>query len=97
MAPSGGLFSILKQYNQTHDKKIDIDTIQSPSNGDNLKMVGNGRRDAMFLNWNTYKAVQDKVHEDVKIGGIVKKNRFILFTIKITNNYMMISIKRHVN
>ena len=73
MAPSGGLFSILKQYNQTHDKKIDIDTIQSPSNGDNLKMVGNGRRDAMFLNWNTYKAVQDKVHEDVKIGGIVKK------------------------
>ena len=36
-------------------------------------MVGNGRRDAMFLNWNTYKAVQDKVHEDVKIGGIVKR------------------------
>ncbi|MFU0768497.1 amino acid ABC transporter substrate-binding protein [Staphylococcus pasteuri] len=73
MAPSGGLFSILKQYNKSHKEPINIDTIQAPSNGDNLKMVGNHRRDAMFLNWNTYKAIQEKVNEDVKIGGIVKK------------------------
>lgn len=73
MAPSGGLFSILSQYNENHSPKIDIDTIQAPSNGDNLKMVGQGRRDAMFLNWNTYKAIQDQIKADVKIGGIVKK------------------------
>lgn len=50
MAPSGGLYSILSQYNNSHSQKIDIDTIQEPSNGDNLKMVSNARRDAMILN-----------------------------------------------
>ena len=60
MAPSGGLYSILSQYNNSHSPKIDIDTIQEPSNGDNLKMVSNNRRDAMILNWNTYNAIQNK-------------------------------------
>ncbi|GEQ05710.1 amino acid ABC transporter substrate-binding protein [Staphylococcus gallinarum] len=73
MAPSGGLFSILTQYNKSHQKQIDIDTIQEPSNGDNLKMVSQQRRDAMFLNWNTYKAIQEQINANVKIGGIVKK------------------------
>ena len=39
MAPSGGLFSILKQYNKSHKEPINIDTIQAPSNGDNLKWL----------------------------------------------------------
>lgn len=73
MAPSGGLYSILTQFNKDHSPKIDINTIQGPSNGDNLKMVSQGRRDAMFLNWNTYKAIQEQINADVKIGGIVKK------------------------
>lgn len=73
MAPSGGLYSILTQYNKSHDSKIDIDTIQEPSNGDSLKMVSQQRRDAMFLNWNTYTAIQEQINADVKIGGIVKK------------------------
>ncbi|WP_436882056.1 amino acid ABC transporter substrate-binding protein [Staphylococcus gallinarum] len=73
MAPSGGLFSILTQYNKSHQKQIDIATIQEPSNGDNLKMVSQQRRDAMFLNWNTYKAIQEQINANVKIGGIVKK------------------------
>ncbi|MCD8910533.1 amino acid ABC transporter substrate-binding protein [Staphylococcus gallinarum] len=73
MAPSGGLFSILTQYNKSHQKQIDIDTIQEPSNGDNLKMVSQQRRGAMFLNWNTYKAIQEQINANVKIGGIVKK------------------------
>ncbi|MBA1353571.1 amino acid ABC transporter substrate-binding protein [Staphylococcus cohnii] len=73
MAPSGGLYSILSQYNNTHSPKIDIDTIQEPSNGDNLKMVSNARRDAMILNWNTYNAIQKQINADVKIGGIIKK------------------------
>jgi len=73
MAPSGGLYSILSEYNKHHNDKIDIDTIQEPSNGDNLKMVSQQRRDAMLLNWNTYQAIQSQVKEDVKIGGIVKK------------------------
>ncbi|HLR19178.1 MAG TPA: amino acid ABC transporter substrate-binding protein [Staphylococcus sp.] len=73
MAPSGGLYSILTQFNKNSSSKIDINTIQAPSNGDNLKMVSQGRRDAMFLNWNTYKAIQEEINADVKIGGIVKK------------------------
>lgn len=73
MAPSGGLYSILSQYNNSHSQKIDIDTIQEPSNGDNLKMVSNNRRDAMILNWNTYNAIQKQINADVKIGGIIKK------------------------
>ncbi|WP_202809201.1 amino acid ABC transporter substrate-binding protein [Staphylococcus equorum] len=73
MAPSGGLYSILTQFNKDHSPKIDINTIQEPSNEDNLKMVSQGRRDAMFLNWNTYKAIQEQINADVKIGGIVKK------------------------
>lgn len=73
MAPSGGLYSILSEYNKNHTDKIQVNTIQEPSNGDNLKMVSQQRRDAMLLNWNTYKAIQSQVKEDVKIGGIVKK------------------------
>ncbi|KRG08123.1 amino acid ABC transporter substrate-binding protein [Staphylococcus sp. NAM3COL9] len=73
MAPSGGLYSILTQFNKDHSPKIDINTIQEPSNGDNLKMVSQERRDAMFLNWNTYKAIQKQINADVKIGGIIKK------------------------
>lgn len=73
MAPSGGLYSILSQYNKNNSSKININTIQEPSNGDNLKMVSQQRRDAMLLNWNTYKAIQTQIKEDVKIGGIVKK------------------------
>ncbi|MGW7976652.1 amino acid ABC transporter substrate-binding protein [Staphylococcus xylosus] len=73
MAPSGGLYSILSQYNKNNSSKININTIQEPSNGDNLKMVSQQRRDAMLLNWNTYKAIQKQVKENVKIGGIVKK------------------------
>ncbi|PTK58848.1 amino acid ABC transporter substrate-binding protein [Staphylococcus nepalensis] len=73
MAPSGGLYSILSQYNKSHTSKINIDTIQEPSNGDNLKMVSDARRDAIFLNWNTYNAIQKQIGADVKIGGIVKK------------------------
>ena len=90
MAPSGGLFSILTQYNKSHQKQIDIDTIQEPSNGDNLKMVSQQRRDAMFLNWNTYKAIQEQINADVKIGGIVKKNHSILSIIRNNRNYTMI-------
>ncbi|MGQ3339165.1 amino acid ABC transporter substrate-binding protein, partial [Staphylococcus aureus] len=71
MAPSGGLYSILSEYNKNHTDKIQVNTIQEPSNGDNLKMVSQQRRDAMLLNWNTYKAIQSQVKEDVKIGGIV--------------------------
>ncbi|MDO5375502.1 MAG: transporter substrate-binding domain-containing protein [Staphylococcus rostri] len=73
MAPSGGLYSILSRYNESHDEQIDIDTIHSPSNGDNLKMISQGRRDAMFINWNTYTAIQSVLEQDVKIGGIVTK------------------------
>lgn len=32
MAPSGGLYSILTQFNKDHSPKIDINTIQEPSN-----------------------------------------------------------------
>lgn len=73
MAPSGGLYSILSQYNKTHDPKISIDKIQEPSNGDNLKMLSQNRRDAMIINWNTYKAIQEQIHTKTKIGGIVKR------------------------
>ncbi|QLK86996.1 transporter substrate-binding domain-containing protein [Staphylococcus sp. 17KM0847] len=73
MAPSGGLYSILSRYNDTHDQKIPIDTIHSPSNGDNLEMIDQKRRDAMFINWNTYTAIQKELNQEVKIGSIVSK------------------------
>lgn len=73
MAPSGGLYSILSQYNDAHSREIPLDIIQSPSNGDSLKMVAQQRRDAMFVNWNTYTAIQEALQQDVKIGGIVSK------------------------
>ncbi|EKU48965.1 transporter substrate-binding domain-containing protein [Staphylococcus massiliensis] len=73
MSPSGGLYSILMSHNATHDKKIKIDTLQSPSNGNNLQMIEDKRRDAMLINWNTYSAVQKAIHTKTKIGGIVKK------------------------
>ena len=53
-------------------------------------MVSQQRRDAMFLNWNTYKAIQEQINANVKIGGIVKKNHSILSIIRNNRNYTMI-------
>ncbi len=74
MAPGGGLRTILNGYNkQNPDKAIDIETIEFPSNADNLKRVEDGKADAMFVNLTTFNAIQKEMDLDLKIGGIVSK------------------------
>lgn len=73
MSPSGGLYSILTDYNKTHKNQIDIDEIHKVSNGENFKMIESKRRDAMFLNLTTYQAIQKELNADVKVGGVVSK------------------------
>lgn len=74
MAPSGGLRTILNGYNDKNpDKQIDIETIEFPSNADNLKGVAEGRFDAVFINVTTFNAIQEDLNLDLKVGGIVSK------------------------
>ncbi|WP_312755069.1 transporter substrate-binding domain-containing protein [Rummeliibacillus suwonensis] len=74
MAPSGGLRTILNNYNEQHpDKAVKIETIEQPSNADNLKGLAEGKYDAVFLNVSTFNAVQKELNLDIKVGGIISK------------------------
>ena len=74
MAPSGGLRTIINNYNEKNpDKAVKIDTIENPSNADNLKGLAEGRYDAVFLNVSTFEAIQKEMNLDIKVGGIVSK------------------------
>ncbi|MGE6629165.1 amino acid ABC transporter substrate-binding protein [Bacillus sp. NPDC077027] len=78
VSPSGGLRSILNQYNDQHDKKIPLTTIESPSNELNLKRVESGRSDAAFMNISTFDTIQKNLRLNVKVGGIVSKEPIFL-------------------
>ena len=84
MAPSGGLRTILNSYNENNpDKAVEIDTIESPSNADNLKGLAEGKYDAVFLNVSTFNAIQEELNLDIKVGGIVSKEPvFIVYNKK---------------
>ena len=74
MPPGGGLRAILNGYNKKNpDRQIEIETIDQPSNADNLKRVSEGKADAAFLNKTTFDAIQKELNLDLKIGGIVSK------------------------
>ncbi|MEH6942264.1 amino acid ABC transporter substrate-binding protein [Bacillus sp. JJ722] len=74
MAPSGGLRTILNSYNKENpDKALEIESIEFPSNADNLKRVAEGKADAMFINVTTFNAVQEELNIDLKVSGIVSK------------------------
>ena len=74
MAPSGGLRTILNSYNDKNpDQAVEIDTIEQPSNADNLKGLEEGKYDAVFLNVSTFNAIQKELDLDIKVGGIVSK------------------------
>ncbi|WP_042352097.1 transporter substrate-binding domain-containing protein [Bacillus massiliigorillae] len=74
MAPSGGLRTILNSYNEKNPKTaVEIETIEHPSNADNLKGLVAGKYDAVFLNVSTFDAIQKELNLDIKVGGIVSK------------------------
>lgn len=74
MAPSGGLRTIMNGYNvKNPDKQIEIETIEFPSNADNLKGVAEGRYDAVFINVTTFNEIQKELNLDLKVGGIISK------------------------
>ncbi len=74
MSPGGGLRSILNGYNNKHqDNPLTIESIDHPSNANNLKLVNEGKADAVFLNKTTFDAVQKELNLDLKVGGIVSK------------------------
>ncbi|ASV68184.1 MULTISPECIES: transporter substrate-binding domain-containing protein [Cytobacillus] len=74
MSPSGGLRTILNSYNKNNpDEQIDIESIEFPSNADNLERVNDGKDDAMFINVTTFNAVQKELDLNLKVAGIVSK------------------------
>ncbi|MBA4537261.1 transporter substrate-binding domain-containing protein [Bacillus aquiflavi] len=74
MSPSGGLRSILNAYNEQHsDNPLQIESIESPSNAENLKLVDKGKRDAMFINVTTFNEIQKELNLNLKIAGIISK------------------------
>lgn len=74
MSPSGGLRTILNGYNeQNPDNPLTIESMDSPSNAENMKLVDKGQADAIFLNVTTFNAVQEELNLDLKVSGIVSK------------------------
>lgn len=74
VSPSGGLRSILNAYNKQHpDNPLTLESMESPSNAENLKMVDKGKADAMFINLTTFNEIQKELNLDLKVGGIVSK------------------------
>jgi L-cystine transport system substrate-binding protein len=74
MGASGGLRTILNSYNkQNPDQQVEIDTIEHPSNADNMNRVAEGKSDAVFLNKTTFDAIQEDLQLPLKIGGVVSK------------------------
>ncbi|OLP65469.1 L-cystine-binding protein TcyJ precursor [Bacillus pumilus] len=78
VSPSGGLRSILNQYNEENNSPIQLTTIESPSNELNLKRVESGRSDAAFMNISTFDTIQKHLDLNVKVGGIVSKEPIYL-------------------
>ncbi|KAB7704414.1 transporter substrate-binding domain-containing protein [Bacillus aerolatus] len=74
MSPGGGLRSILNGYNAKNpDKPLTIESMDHPSNAENLKLVANGKADAMFINKSTFDAVQKELNLDLKAAAVVSK------------------------
>src|SRR5690625_1761899 len=74
MSPSGGLRTILNAYNDKNpDNPLTIESMDAPSNAENMKMVDRGEADAVFLNVTTFNAVQEELNLDLKVGGIISK------------------------
>ncbi|MDA3129550.1 amino acid ABC transporter substrate-binding protein [Aliibacillus thermotolerans] len=73
VAASGGLRSILNEYNENNDPDIPLITVGSPSNENNLRRVESGRSDAAFLNITTFHAIQEHLHLDLKVGAVVSR------------------------
>lgn len=73
VSASGGLRSILNEYNKNNNPAISLITVDQPSNENNLQRVESGRSDATFLNITTFNAIQENVQMDLKVGGIVSK------------------------
>lgn len=74
MSPSGGLRAILNAYNEQHpDRPLTIESMDSPSNAENLKLVDKGKADAMFINVTTFNEIQKELQLDLKVAGIISK------------------------
>ncbi|MFS0645953.1 transporter substrate-binding domain-containing protein [Siminovitchia sp. 179-K 8D1 HS] len=74
MSPSGGLRTILNAYNEQHpDRPLTIESMDAPSNAENLKLVAKGKADAMFINVTTFNEIQKELNLDLKVAGIISK------------------------
>ncbi|MBM7714323.1 L-cystine transport system substrate-binding protein [Bacillus thermophilus] len=74
MSPSGGLRTILNAYNEQHkDRPLTIESMDAPSNAENLKLVDKGKADAMFMNVTTFNEIQKELDLDLKVAGIISK------------------------
>jgi len=74
MSASGGLRSIINSYiAKNPDKPLKIESIDEPSNTENLKAVASGKADAVFLNKVTFDSANAKLKLPLKVGGIISK------------------------
>lgn len=74
VSPSGGLRAILNAYNDNHpDNPLTLESMDSPSNAENLKLVDKGKADAMFINVTTFNEIQKELDLDLKVAGIISK------------------------
>jgi len=74
MSASGGLRSIVNSYIAKNPAKpLTIESIDEPSNTENLKSVATGKTDAVFLNKLTFDAANAQLKLPLKVGGIISK------------------------
>lgn len=85
VSPSGGLRAILNSYNDQHpDNPLTLESMDSPSNAENLKMVDKGKADAMFINVTTFNEIQKELNLNLKVAGIISKEP--IFTVYSKEN-----------
>ncbi len=85
VSPSGGLRAILNSYNDQHpDDPLTLESMDSPSNAENLKMVDKGKADAMFINVTTFNEIQKELNLNLKVAGIISKEP--IFTVYSKEN-----------
>lgn len=74
VSPNGGIYNLLTSYNNTHDKKIKIETQEGLSNADRFTGIASGKYDATVLPSFGFDELKNKLKLDLKQTEPVKVN-----------------------
>jgi L-cystine transport system substrate-binding protein len=73
-SPNGGIFNLLTSYNNTHERKITIETREGFSAADSFSAVASGKYDAVVRPSLGFDEIKEKLGLDIKQTAPVKVN-----------------------